>query len=248
VSAPASGAVRRDPLRRRLGSPVLFGVVQAFIAAALYFSLGLVSDRTGGYTWLVYLAAAGFFLVTMLSYVEGASLHRERGGATVLARYAFDELWSFIAGWAVMLDYLIVIALSAFIATEYLGVFWDALHGGVAEVLATVLLIAAVAWINVRGIEPGRFDRIAYLALADLVLQVGLVVLGLAFLLDPEILTQPALGGPAPDLGDLLFGFTLAMVAAVGLDASSGFAGQVAIGRRGLRRLMGAGAVAPTWA
>ena len=49
----------------------------------------------------------------MATYVEGNSLHPERGGASTFARYAFDELWSFIAGWAILLDYLIVMAIAA---------------------------------------------------------------------------------------------------------------------------------------
>ena len=43
-----------------------------------------------------------------MTYVEGASLHQDRGGSTVFARYAFNELWSFVAGWAILLDYLIL--------------------------------------------------------------------------------------------------------------------------------------------
>ena len=43
-----------------------------------------------------------------MTYVEGASLHQERGGSTVFARYAFNELVSFIAGWAILLDYMIL--------------------------------------------------------------------------------------------------------------------------------------------
>src|SRR4051812_36884596 len=133
-------------LKRRLGSPVLWGLVQAFVAAAFYFSLGLVSERAGGYSWIVYAAAALFFVLTALSYVEGASLHQERGGATVIARYAFNELWSFVAGWAILLDYLILIALTAFVATNYLGVFWGALGEGVPEFFVAAAIIAAVAW------------------------------------------------------------------------------------------------------
>ena len=34
----------------RLGSPVLFGLVQAFVAAGFYFSLGLVAERAQGWT------------------------------------------------------------------------------------------------------------------------------------------------------------------------------------------------------
>ena len=58
-----------------------------------------------------------------MTYVEGASLHQERGGSTVFARYAFNELVSFIAGWAILLDYMILIAITAFTATHYAAAF-----------------------------------------------------------------------------------------------------------------------------
>ena len=66
-------------------------------------------------------------MLLVLSYMEGASLHQERGGATVLARYGFNELWSFVAGWAILLDYLILIAITAFATTDYAAVFWGEL-------------------------------------------------------------------------------------------------------------------------
>jgi APA family basic amino acid/polyamine antiporter len=233
-----------DQLRRRLGSPVLFGVVHSFVAAAVYFSVGIAAVRAGGWIWVVYLVAAVFFGLTMLSYVEGASMHRERGGATIIARYAFNELWSFVAGWAILLDYLILTALTAMVATDYFGVFWHGFESGLTQFLAATALLAFVAVINIRGIQPGRFERIAYVALADLALQIVLVILGLIFLLRPDVITMPGSFGHAPDLEDLLFAFTLAIVAITGLDASSGFAGQVAVGRRGLRRLVTARMVA----
>ena len=71
-----------------------------------------------------------------MTYVEGASLHQDRGGSTVFARYAFNELWSFIAGWAILLDYIILIAVTTLSATNYLATFWDELGHGVAEIVA----------------------------------------------------------------------------------------------------------------
>ena len=70
----------------------------------------------------------------MATYVEGNSLHPERGGASTFARYAFDELWSFIAGWAILLDYLIVMAIGAVAISDYLAAFWGELDEGVIEV------------------------------------------------------------------------------------------------------------------
>src|SRR5215216_7246903 len=124
-----------EALKRGFGSPPLFGIVQGFLSASLYFALGIVAINALGFTWLVLLAASLFFMLLVLSYMEGASLHQERGGATVIARYGFNELWSFVAGWAILLDYLILIALCAFATTDYLALFWDRLSHGAPEFL-----------------------------------------------------------------------------------------------------------------
>ena len=97
---------------------------------------------------------------------------------------------------------------------------------------------------NIRGAGPRRFERAALFVVADLALQLLIVVLGLALLFDPEVLTDPAVARRHADVEDMLFAFTLAIVAFTGLDASSGFAGQVAISRRGLKRLFAARTVA----
>src|SRR5215210_6954967 len=237
-----SAAGRMDTLpqlKRGLGSPALFGIVQGFIAASIYFAVGLVAARALGLTWLVFLAGTVVFALVVVSYVEGASLHQERGGATVIARYAFNELWSFVAGWAICLDYLILIALTAFATTDYAAVFWDPFDGGMAEFALAAAVVIGVAVVNVRGSTPRRFERAALLVLADLVLQVAVVAFGLALVFEPDVLTNPGAIGRTPSLEDLLFAFPLVLVAFSGIDASSGLAGQVAIGRAGLRRLIG---------
>ncbi len=234
---------RQAEFKRGFGSPVLWGLVQAFVAAGFYFSAGLVAQRAGGLTWAVYLVAALLFLLTAMSYVEGASLHQERGGATVLARYAYNEVWSFVAGWAILLDYLILIALTAFAATSYLAVFWEPLSTGASGVLAAVAVIVGVALTNLRGIDPGRFQRFFFFALADLGVQVLLLVVGAIVLFDPAVLASPREVAGDVGLSDLVFAFPLAAVAFTALDASSGFAGQIRVSRSGLRRLLGVRAV-----
>ncbi|MDA0182775.1 amino acid permease [Solirubrobacter phytolaccae] len=231
---------RKAPsLRKQLGSPALFGIVQGFIAASIYFSTGLVAERALGLTWAVFLAGGVLFAFIVPVYVEGASLHQERGGATVIARHGFNELVSFIAGWAICLDYLILVALCAFASTDYLGLFWGAFNSGVTEFLIGSAIVLFVALLAIRGGGPRRFERAAVLVLGDLVLQVLLVVLGLALLFEPDVLFNPAAIAGSPSAEDLIFAFPLVLVAFSGIDASSGLAGQVKIGRAGLRRLIG---------
>ena len=124
-------------IARSLGEPALFAITLSAVASAIFFSLGVVAGRALGLTPVVFLLAGLFFAVTMATYVEGSSLHVERGGASTFARYAFDEFWSFVAGWAILLDYLIVMAISAVVISEYLTVFWSELDEGVLpDVLA----------------------------------------------------------------------------------------------------------------
>ncbi len=234
---PAKLAVP-DALKRGTGSPALFGIVQGFVSASMYFVLGLVASHALGFTWLVMVAATLFFVLLVLSYMEGASLHQERGGATVIARYGFNELWSFVAGWAILLDYLIIIAIAAYTTTDYVAVFWSEAEHGAAELLIAIGVIVYVGWVNVRGAGSRRWDRAAYAVAADLIVQLVVVVLGLALLLSPDVLSHPAAIAGTPNVENVLFAFTLAIAAFSGLDASSALAGDVAVSRKGLKRLL----------
>ena len=231
----------RPILRRTLGSAALFSVVYTTVAAALYYALGVVAHHALGVTPFVFGAAGIFFVLAVLTFVEGASLHQERAGSTVFARYAFNELWSFVAGWAILLDYVILIAITAFTATNYLAAFWAPLGRGGVEGVVAIAIIAAVAAANVMGLTAERLRRLVSLAAIDIVLQVTVIVLGLALVFNASKVVDPIDLGSSPTWTSVLFGLTIAGAAAcTGLEASSGLAGEVRISRRGLRRLVGA--------
>jgi APA family basic amino acid/polyamine antiporter len=235
---------RPEAFKRGIGSPPLFAIVQGFLSASLYFALGVVVVHALGFTWIVLLAATLFFFLLVLSYMEGASLHQERGGATVIARFGFNELWSFVAGWAILLDYLILIAITAFATTDYAALFWDELAHGVPEIVVACGVIVYVAWVNMRGAGSRRWERAALVVFADLFVQLLLVVFGLALVFEPDVLSDPGSIAGTPGAEDVLFAFTIAIAAFSGLDASSALAGEVAVSRRGLKRLFAARAAA----
>src|SRR4051794_4574310 len=139
--------------RRTLGQPVLFAIIYTVVAAALYFSLGVAAGRALGLTPVVFLVAGVFFLLAGMAYGEGASLHQDRGGATVFARYAFNELVSFVAGWVMVLDYVILLSVTAFTATHYLAAFWAPLGRGKLETIIALGILAWVAWRSIRGLR-----------------------------------------------------------------------------------------------
>jgi len=234
------GALERghELAQRSLGSPRLFAIIYTPIASAIYFSLGVVASFALGLTPLVFLLAGLYFAVTAMTYVEGASLHQDRGGATVFARYAFDELTSFVAGWAVLLDYVILIAVCALSATSYLGAFWGELAHGLPEIAVACAAIAWVAARNVRGFSARRAKGVVAIVAADLVLQALLIAVGLALFFDADLLTGQIELGTAPTWEDVVFALTIATVAFTSLESASGLAGEVDVRRRGLRRLV----------
>ena len=67
------------------------------------------------------MLAGILFALTAKTYAEGASMFPEAGGSSSFARHAFNEVASFFAGWALTLDYIITIAISAFFVPHYLA-------------------------------------------------------------------------------------------------------------------------------
>ncbi len=240
-SAAELAARSRMILRRSIGSPILFTIVYSSLASAIYFSLGVIAGHALGLTPLVFLLAALLFSLTAMTYVEGASLHQERGGSTVFARYAFNELVSFVAGWAILLDYVILIAVTAYSATQYLRVFWAPL-GHYREALGLALaFILLVVLSNIRGFGGRRARRVGMLVACDLMLQGFIVVLGLALFFNPHTLLDPIHLGTAPTWADLVFALTVAAISFTSLESAAGLAGDVRISRRGLKRMLGSG-------
>jgi APA family basic amino acid/polyamine antiporter len=227
-------------LGRGLGQPALFAIVYTSVAAAIYFALGVVADHALGLTPAVFFVAALFFQLAAMTYVEGASLHPERAGSTVFARYAFNELVSFIAGWAILLDYIILIATTSFSATNYLVPFWDDLGSGAPEIIVALGIILYVAARNIRGFSKTRVNRISALVIADIGIQVLLIVVGLATFFNWHELVDPIdLSAGKPEWHDVIFALGVATVVFTGLESAAGLSGEIRATRAQLKRLIG---------
>jgi APA family basic amino acid/polyamine antiporter len=226
--------VKERPLSYR----VLFAVVYTTSVSSVYFALGVVAHRANGLTPAVFLAAGIFFALTAMTFGEGASMYQERGGSAVFARYAFNELVSFIAGWAIVLDYTILIAVTALTVPAYLAAFWAPLGSGGWEIAVALGVILFVLADNVTGISARRLRRRVLVTGADLVLQAVVIVLGLVLAFHPHHLTQSINLGTAPTLSDLAFALPIAIIAFTGLEAAASLTGEVSGSRRSLKRLV----------
>jgi APA family basic amino acid/polyamine antiporter len=210
-------------LRRSVGLSGLFATAYGNVGSSIYYALGLVAAHALGLTPLVFLFAGGLFMVTAWTYGEGASMFPEAGGASSFARHAFNEVVSFFAGWALTLDYIITIAISAFFVPHYLGVFFPALRHNPGDIIGGIVTIVVLTGLNIRGLgESAKLNVI--LALASLATQVALVVGGLVLVLNPSLLVNQVHLGTAPTITELIFALSVAMVAYTGIETVSNMA------------------------
>jgi basic amino acid/polyamine antiporter, APA family len=214
---------REESLRRVHGSADLFAAAYGNVGSSIYYALGVVAVFALGLTPITFVIAGVIFMFTAATYIEATVMYPEAGGSSSFARHAFNELVSFVAGWGQMLNYIITVAISAFFVPHYLSVFWDPLGHGPADVVGGIVLIALLAALNVKGTqESSRLNLV--LAIADLLTQIVLVVIGIALVLDPEILVENVDLGVAPTWGDAALGIAVGMIAYTGIETISNMA------------------------
>src|SRR6266508_1148931 len=204
-------------LRRTVGVPGLFATAYGNVGSSIYYAHAL------GLTPVVFILAGGLFALTAKTYAEGAAMFPEAGGSSSFARHAFNEVASFFAGWALTLDYIITVAISAFFVPHYLGAFVPALGEGPWDVFGGAAVIVILAALNVRGLGESTKLNI-FLAITDLLTQVALVVLGAIVILDPALLVRQVDLGVAPSYQELVFALSISMVAYIGIETVSNMA------------------------
>lgn len=228
-----------------LGVPFLYTAAASAVGFSVYFSIGVVADFGLGLTPLIFLVAGLMFALTTLTYVEVGAMYRERGGSSMFARHAFNELISFIAGWAILIDYAIVIAAAAITVPDYLSPISSSFTDAGAELVVAAAVIVFVALINVLGVTgASRQARLVALVLADLALQLAVIGIGVAVLWDPSALTNELEVFGSPSLEDAIYAAVVATIAFAGIEAASDLAPDIEeLDAGDLRRVLTAGAV-----
>jgi APA family basic amino acid/polyamine antiporter len=231
-------SIARSRATASIGWTRLGAIIWTSLASSLYFSLGIVAGHALGLTPLVYLAAGLFFALTALTYLEGAAMHPERAGSTVFARYAFNELVSFVAAAAVLLDYVILIAICALTATDYLATFIPAIGHGAGRIVLALAVIAYGAITNVLGVSAlRRWRRILAMVVVDVVIQLAVIVIGLVLFFNLSTITDHIHLGSAPSWSGVIYALAITTVAFTSLESASGLSSELAVSRAGVRRI-----------
>jgi APA family basic amino acid/polyamine antiporter len=229
---------------RWLGVPLLFAVGYSAVGFSLYFSLGLVADRGLGLTPLIFLGVGLVFLLNAMTYVEGEAMLPERGGSATFARAAFkNELVSFIAGWAILIDYMIVIALAAISVPHYLTPIWSGFTEAGGEIVTAALVIALVAGMGIAGFTGiGRTRLLIIVAISGVLLLVAVIVVGVVTVFDLSAITAELDPFTSPSLEDVIYAGVIATVAFAGIEAAANLAPDLDLGKVDLRQVLTASA------
>src|SRR5271166_2606140 len=212
-------------LRRSVGVPGLFATAYGNVGSSIYYALGLVAAHALGLTPLVFLFAGGLFALTAKTYAEGASMFPEAGGSSSFARHAFNDVVSFFAGWALSLDYILTIAISAFFVPHYLSAFpgLHALDHNPGDIFGGLIVVVLLTALNIRGLgESAKLNFV--LAILDLSTQILLVGVGAVLVLSPSLLIHQVHLGIAPSWHELIFALSLAMLAYTGIETVANMA------------------------
>ena len=214
---------REQTLRRVHGVGALFAAAYGNVGSSIYYALGVVAGFALGLAPLTFLISGLIFAATAATYVEATVMYPEAGGSASFARHAFNELVSFVAGWGQMLNYIITAAISAYSVLHYLAVFWGPLGHAPADIIGSIVVIAALAALNVKGTQESAKLNLV-LAVGDLLTQVILVAIGIALVLSPQTLIDNIHLGVAPSWGNFALGIAVGMVAYTGIETISNMA------------------------
>ena len=215
---------RQQRLERVLGTPALFATAYGNVGSSIYYALGLVAGIALGLTPLVFVISGVIFAATAATYAEGTVRFPEAGGSSSFARHGFDELVSFIAAWAQMLNYVITIAISAFFVPHYLSIFWEPLRTNPWDIVGGAIVITLLVLLNIVGIREAANLNI-FLAVVDFATQLLLVLVGFALIFSPHtVFSANVHWGVAPTWSSFFLAIPIAMIAYTGIETVSNLA------------------------
>jgi APA family basic amino acid/polyamine antiporter len=210
-------------LRRRVGLLGVFSFGYADVGAGIYMTLGLVAAHAGPAAPLAYAVASISYLFTALSYAELSSSIPEAGGGMIFAEKAFGRAVAFLAGWSLLLDYIVTGSIFALSTTGYLGHLFPVLKADPYFGATAALIVLSLVVLNIIGIRESAAVS-SLLVLMDVTGLAVIMLVGYATRFKP-FFNQISLGSN-PTWEGFLYGSTLAMASYLGIEVVSQTAGE----------------------
>lgn len=215
--------IDKGSLKRTLKVGDLFAVGYGDLGSSIYYALGITALYALGATPIALALAGLVFVCTALTYAEMSSTIKDSVGSASYSRHAFNDLISFIAGWGLLLDYIVTIAISSYAIGPYLAFFFPFLKIISYKIILSVGLIGVLFVINFFGTKHS--SRMSW-ALTTLTLctQIVIIVIGAIWFLNvPELFSHMKINAPdsmwSPSWPDFWKGTAMAMVAYTGIES-----------------------------
>ncbi|MBI5274691.1 MAG: universal stress protein [Chlamydiales bacterium] len=215
--------IDKGSLRRILSVADLFAIGYGDLGSSIYYALGITALYALGATPIALMLAGLVFACTALTYAEMSSVMHEAGGSASYSRKAFNDLISFIAGWALMLDYIVTIAISSYSIAPYLSYFFPILNLTFCKIAFTILIVFVLFILNTIAVKSSTRLSVVLTALT-IITQTIVIIIGLITLFKlPAFISHLQINGIdklwSPSWKDFIKGVAMAMVAYTGIES-----------------------------
>src|SRR5271165_5070461 len=217
-----TAAGNQPSLRRSVTPWGSFSWGYSDIGADIFVGLGLVLGAAAGASNVAFLFAGLVYVCIGLAYTELAATYPVAGGGQYFVFRGLGDIFGFIAGWAVLLDFTIDIVLFAWSCIDYLSKLIPILsftaHPWV-HFIVVFLIIGGLALLNVIGVrESSAFNELV--SALDVVSETAILFFGFLFAFAPQLLIH-TMQTSWPTPFNLMNGVSLAIISFVGLESIS---------------------------
>lgn len=154
--------------------------INSIVGAGIFGLPSRAYALTGTYSLLAFLACALVVANLGLCYAEVSSRFTGTGGPYLYARAAFGPSLGFAVGWLAWLARLSSLAFICNVLVSYLAYFWAPAASGPWRAFVMVVVVGALAAVNVRGVGRGALASDVF-AVGKLVPLVLFIAIGLMF-------------------------------------------------------------------
>ena len=225
-------------LKRDIGWLGSFAIGYGDVGADIFLALGVVFLYAAGAAPFAFMIAAIVYVLIGLTYAELSSVYPYAGGSQVFALKGLNSLFGFLAGWALMLDYVINISLFSLAAAGYLKFLLPELYTlnlGISPLgLIAVVLVLSLLFINYIGIKYST-SFTTVLVVFGLVVEATILLLGYALLFNMETMLYQLniFGNPkalseveyffsgSVQFNNFIYGITVAIASFIGIESIS---------------------------
>jgi len=206
--------------------------INGIIGAGIFGLPAKVYALIGTYSLIAFVACALVVALIILCFAEVSSRFDETGGPYLYAREAYQPAVAFEVGWLIWLVRVTAFAANCNLMINYLSFFWSGATTPVWRATVIVLVVTALAIINLLGIRQAAIISNVF-TIGKLVPIILFIAAGLFFLN-----RQAFAPGPTPSTGNFSTSVLLLVYAFTGFEMATIPAGEVRDPQRSLPRAL----------